>query len=139
MKIHTILRLSTPSKSAGPKLLAGFTDVPVNQSPRRWTSTKDNPITNPAILLYSFFDVTPSTENTNTNVRIISTITPSQIFPFTPSRPLLHSIVKSRHRNIHRKNAQSIPQRNCATRYRRKSFVFIHPVIHTPRLTAGLT
>ena len=47
---QTCLRASPPRNSAGAKLLAGFTDVPVNGIPIKCTNTKVKPITMPAIL-----------------------------------------------------------------------------------------
>lgn len=58
MKIQTTLSAAIHSNKAGQKLLAGLTDVPVNHNHNKWTSTSDNQITIPAILLYSSFDVT---------------------------------------------------------------------------------
>ncbi len=47
MKTHTCSRATvTPAnarKMAGPKLLAGFTDVPVSPIPRRWTKVRLQP------------------------------------------------------------------------------------------------
>ena len=37
---------SPPTKSAGPKLLAGFTDVPVNEMPRICTGVNERLIVN---------------------------------------------------------------------------------------------
>ena len=59
--------------SAGPKLLAGFTEVPVNGIPKICTSVRVSPITKPATAAFSILDVTPIIAMTNTNVRITST------------------------------------------------------------------
>ena len=57
---------------AGPKLLAGFTEVQVNPNPNKWTRVKDNQITNPATEAFSDLLVAHSTAKTNTKVRITS-------------------------------------------------------------------
>ena len=73
---------------AGPIDLAGFTEVPVNAKPSKWTKPSERPMIIPVILLFSGFDKTPSTANIKTNVKIISTSTPSKygqsILPLLP-------------------------------------------------------
>ena len=95
---HTFVMASPPTKSAGPKLLAGFTLVPVRGIPTRWTSTRASPITIPATLLFSVFDVTPSIAITKTNVKIISIrneIPASPLYnPLTP-RPVSSPTIPS--------------------------------------------
>ena len=59
MNTHTLERASPPTKRAGPKLLAGLTDVPVNEMPRICTSVNVRPITMPATPEVETFDVTP--------------------------------------------------------------------------------
>ena len=77
MNIHTVLKAQSWN-NAGPKLLAGFTDVPVNPSHNRWTKVRDNQITNPATEAFSALWVAQSTAKTKTKVRIISANNPSQ-------------------------------------------------------------
>jgi len=64
--------------NAGPKLLAGFTEVPVSPSHNKWTKVRDNQITNPATGAFSDLLVAQSTAKTKTKVRIISANNPSQ-------------------------------------------------------------
>ena len=75
MNTGSCFSVSPPTRTAGPKLLAGLTDVPVNGIPNIWISVSVRPITRPAILLFSGFDVTHRMTITNTNVRMISTMT----------------------------------------------------------------
>ena len=63
-----------PRNNAGAKLRAGFTEVPVNGIPIICTNASVKPITIPATVAFSAFFVTPRTVNTNTKVKIISTI-----------------------------------------------------------------
>jgi len=44
IKSQTWLKVSPPTKSAGPILLAGFTDTPVTGMPTIWISVKLKPI-----------------------------------------------------------------------------------------------
>ncbi|MBQ7616598.1 hypothetical protein IJS64_01030 [bacterium] len=111
MKIHTIFRLSRHSNNAGQKLLAGFTDVQVNQSQSRCTRIKAPHITNHATGLNSSFEVTPNTAYTNTNVRIISARSPTHTFPNTQSR-LFEPKIEYHHNKKPRIAAQRIPQIN---------------------------
>ena len=48
MKSHSWLSASPPTRTAGPKLLAGLTDVPVMGIPTRWISVSASPIDIPA-------------------------------------------------------------------------------------------
>ena len=114
MKIQTTLSAAIHSNKAGQKLLAGLTDVPVNQSPNRWTRTRANQITIPAIVLYSSFEVTQRIAYTNTKVRITSASNHVKILQFTQSNPLAPSTEKSRHKRIHRMKAPKIHQMNWA-------------------------
>ena len=95
--------------NAGPKLLAGFTDVPVKWIPKMWIRVNDNPITNPAIVLFEIFEVTPRITNTNTNVKMISINNDFPILasnnPFAPS-PCSFPI------NDIKMNAPQIPPKN---------------------------
>ena len=115
INIRTTFKLAKPSKRAGQKLLAGFTDVPVNHSQRRWTRTNANHITIPAILLYSSFEVTHRIVYTNTKVRMISASNQSKIFQSTLSNPLDQRTEKSRHNSTQRINAPKIPHMNWAS------------------------
>ena len=60
--------------SAGPKLLAGFTDVPVRGMPTRWTRVSVKPMAMPAKPLGDFSCVAPCTAKTKMNVSTISAI-----------------------------------------------------------------
>ena len=77
---------------AGPKLLAGFTEVPVNPNHKRCTRVNDNQITSHATEEFSDLLVAQSTANTNTKVKITSANNPSQAFPPTPSNPFAHKL-----------------------------------------------
>ncbi len=99
---------------AGPKLLAGFTDVPVNPNHNRWTRVKDNQMTNPATEAFSDLLVAQSTAKTKTKVRIISASNHSQILPLTQSNPFAHKLSND-DSNTQRIRAQRIHQMNCAT------------------------
>ena len=123
---------------AGPKLLAGFTEVPVNPNHNRWTNVKDNQITNQATEAFSDLWVAQSTAKTNTKVNITSANNPNQTFPQTQSSPLAHKASKD-HNKTQRTKAQRIPHMNWATTYLQNSLPFIHQVIQTQRLTAGFT
>ena len=73
---------------AGPKLLAGFTEVQVNHNHNKWTNVNDNQIINPATEAFSDLWVAQSTANTNTKVRITSANNQSHTLPLTQSSPL---------------------------------------------------
>ena len=63
---------------AGPKLLAGFTEVPVSPIPKICTSVSVSPITRPPNdPWFAFAEVTPRIVRTKTNVRNASTINPA--------------------------------------------------------------
>ena len=72
MNNHTCFNASPPIITAGAKLLAGFTDVPVRGIPRICTKVRVRPIIRPAQLDFVESDVTPLIRNTNTKVRITS-------------------------------------------------------------------
>ena len=99
---------------AGPKLLAGFTDVPVNHSHNRWTRVKDNQITNPATDAFSDLLVAQSTAKTKTKVRIISANNPNRTLPLTQSSPFAHKLL-NHHNKAASIRAHKIHQINCAT------------------------
>ena len=99
---------------AGPKLLAGFTDVQVSHKPNRWTKVNDNQITNPATDAFSDLFVAQSTAKTKTKVRIISANNPNRTLPLTQSNPFAHKLSND-DSNTQRIRAQRIPQMNCAT------------------------
>lgn len=61
-----------PTKTAGPKLLAGLTDVPVIGIPTKCISTRDKPIDRPAKPLGDSLLVEPKITNRNNAVRTIS-------------------------------------------------------------------
>ena len=84
MNTQTCCNACPPRKRAGSKLRAGLTDVPVNGMPIICTTASVQPITIPATAPFSAFLVTPRTVNTNTKVKMISTI----IAPTTPSPTL---------------------------------------------------
>ena len=69
---HTCFNASPPAITAGARLLAGFTDVPVNFIPIICTNANVSPITIPATDDFFASDVTPNIVNMNTNVKIIS-------------------------------------------------------------------
>ena len=71
---QTCWRACPPMNNAGAKLRAGLTEVPVNGIPIMCTNAKVKPITIPATAAFSVFLVTPRTVNTNTKVKMISTI-----------------------------------------------------------------
>lgn len=99
---------------AGPKLLAGFTDVPVSGIPKICTRVKVKPITRPAIELFSLFDVTPKTAITNTKVKMISTANACVmlIFKALPAaKPLAPKPEFASSKTI-RTSAPAIPPRN---------------------------
>ncbi len=48
INIHSCARAAPPTKMAGPRLRAGFTEVPVIGMPTRWTSVRVRPIARPA-------------------------------------------------------------------------------------------
>ena len=82
-----------PSKSAGPMLRAGFTDVPVMGIHMICTRTSVNPMTRPASLPAPFFlSVAPSATRTKINVNTVSAIKACNISP--SPKPLLAAIVK---------------------------------------------
>ena len=56
--------------SAGPKLLAGFTEVPVNGIPKICTSVRVSPITKPATAAFSILDLTPIKAKKNKNLML---------------------------------------------------------------------
>ena len=60
------------TKIAGPKLLAGLTEVPVMGMPTRWMNVRDNPIEMPANPLGDALLVEPNITKRNRPVRIAS-------------------------------------------------------------------
>ena len=98
---------------AGQKLLAGFTEVPVNHNHSKWTNVKDNQMTNPATEAFSDLCVAQSTAKTKTKVRIISANNHNQISPFTQSSQFAHSLLND-DSITQRIKAHKIHQMNCA-------------------------
>ena len=137
MKIHTQLKAQSWN-NAGPKLLAGFTEVPVNHSHNRCTKVSDNQITNQATDESSDLFVAQSTAKTKTKVRIISANIHNQILPLTQSNPFAHRLLND-HSSTHRIRAHKIHQINCAIMYIQHSLNFIFPDKYTHKLTAGFT
>lgn len=81
-----------PSKSAGPMLRAGFTDVPVIGIHTICTRISVNPMANPANLPAPFLlSVAPSATRTKINVKTVSAIKAYNISP--SPKPLLPVIV----------------------------------------------
>jgi len=72
--LSAVVLSKMPSMSAGPKLLAGFTDVPVMGMPTRWTRVSVKPMAMPAKPFGAFSCVVPCTARTKTNVSTISAI-----------------------------------------------------------------
>lgn len=64
---------------AGPKLLAGFTDVPVMGMPTRWISTRLRPMVIPAKSLGAFSLVEPKITRRKMKVKMISAMKPDII------------------------------------------------------------
>ena len=69
---QTCLSTSPPCKTAGAKLLAGLTLVPVKGIPIKCTKISVIPIIKPAILLFSFLSVMPRIVVTKIKVKITS-------------------------------------------------------------------
>ena len=93
MKIHTQLIGSEfpliAEMIAGPKLLAGFTDVPVRPMPRMCTNVSVRPITKPPNDPWlALADVTPRIAITKIAVRATSTTNAARTLPCTPAVPL---------------------------------------------------
>ena len=84
MKIHTCWRAAPPTKTAGAKLRAGFTERPVMFKPTRIMAINDKPITKPAIApLPLLADVTVMITRTNKKVAITSNKKPPKtVTPF---------------------------------------------------------
>ena len=112
MKIHTQLKAQSWNR-AGPKLLAGFTDVHVSHSHNKWTRVNDNQITIHATDEFSDLLVAQSTAKTKTKVRITSANIHSQILPLTQSSPFAHRLLKEDN-NTQRISAPKIQPMNCA-------------------------
>ena len=71
-KSQSWLSALPPAKSAGPKLRAGFTEVPVTGIATRWMSTNVIPIARPAMLLFPSLDVVPKITIRKINVNMNS-------------------------------------------------------------------
>lgn len=145
---HTCFNASPPAITAGARLLAGFTDVPVNFIPIICTNANVSPITIPATDDFFASDVTPNIVNMNTNVKIISTIiapimliptADNEPYPFDPSmlvdasNILVFDII--RYSIPIPKNAPS----TCDITYPIKSFTDIFLFINIASDTAGFT
>ena len=72
MNSHTWLRAVPPTMRAGPRLRAGFTDVPVIGIPMRWTTVRERPMTMPAVAAFAVLLVAPRTAKTKKAVRTTS-------------------------------------------------------------------
>ena len=73
MKSHSWQSAVPPAKSAGPKLRAGFTEVPVMGMQTICTNTSVRPMASPARFPAPFsLSVEPSTTNTKMNVKTTS-------------------------------------------------------------------
>jgi hypothetical protein len=72
MNSHTCLSAVPPTMSAGPKLRAGFTEVPVSGMPIRCTTVKVRPITTPAVPALPTGPVTAKMTKTKSAVRMTS-------------------------------------------------------------------
>jgi hypothetical protein len=68
MNSHTWLSAVPPTMRAGPRLRAGFTDVPVIGIPMRWTTVRVSPITMAAVAAFPSLLVTPRMTKTNSAV-----------------------------------------------------------------------
>ncbi len=64
MKSQTWLSAVPPTTSAGPRLRAGFTEVPVSGIPMRWTITRAKPMATPAAPWMAALCVANSTTET---------------------------------------------------------------------------
>ena len=84
MKIHTCWRAAPPTKTAGAKLRAGFTESPVMFNPTRIIAIKDKPITKPAIAPFPLLsEVTVMITKTNKKVAMTSNKKPpNTVTPF---------------------------------------------------------
>ena len=84
MKIQTCWRAAPPTKTAGAKLRAGFTESPVMFNPTRIIAINDKPITKPAIApLPLLADVTVMITKTNKKVAMTSNKKPPKtVTPF---------------------------------------------------------
>ena len=76
---HNWLRAIPPTMTAGPKLLAGFTDVPVMGIPTKWIITRLSPIDMPANPLGALSLVDPYITSRKMNVRTTSAMNPDVI------------------------------------------------------------
>lgn len=74
MKSQSCERASPPTKIAGPKLLAGFTEVPVIGILTKWIRTSEKPIEIPANPSGAFLLVEPKITKRNMNVKTTSAI-----------------------------------------------------------------
>ena len=84
MKIQTCWRAAPPTKTAGAKLRAGFTESPVMFNPTRIIAINDKPITKPAITpLPLLSEVTVMITKTNKKVAMTSNKNPPKtVTPF---------------------------------------------------------
>lgn len=87
------LRAVPPTMTAGPRLLAGFTDVPVIGMPTRWMRTRLKPIGIPAKPFGTFSLVEPKITRRKMKVNATSAMNPEAIgnppgeaapYPFCP-------------------------------------------------------
>ena len=108
INIHTLLKASPPCNTAGAKLLAGLTLVPVNGNPNKWTNTKVKPITIPVACPFSFLSVTPKIVVVKINVRITSTSKAAQTV-VSPTRPFAPRALKLPRSNASNKEPTNAP------------------------------
>ena len=123
MNSHTWLSAVPPTISAGPRLRAGFTEVPVIGMPMRCTTVSDSPMTIPAVAVLPSLPVTPRTTNTNSAVSTTSArnAPPAPMWmsdaapqPFVPS-PVADRLYGGDVENIpHSSRAPRMPPMNCA-------------------------
>ena len=133
---------SPPCSRAGAKLLAGFTDVPVNGIPTKWISTNVSPIINPAIVLCSFFFVTVNIIITKKNVKTVSIIKAIGIetlvsFGSIPPYALAPRVLKLPRHSAKTNDPANAPS-ICEIMYARQSFLSILLSIKVAIVTAGL-
>ena len=72
MNSHTWLSAVLPTTRAGPRLRAGFTEVPVIGMPRRWTTVRVSPMAIAAVAALAVAEVTLRTMKTKMAVRTVS-------------------------------------------------------------------
>lgn len=132
-------------KSAGPRLRAGFTDVPVSGMPTRWTTASAMPMGRPSKPTTATRWVTASTTKTKRNVRITSvTKAPKMLMPTAdrypyPLVPKCPCVLRPGTCLAMRKSSAepTMAPANWATQYS-TAWRPIRPASSMPRVTAGL-